>query len=123
MDFLGKWLLSYAKEQKLYKDEKAHKLLVKELRKKHEDHLDKEEKERKKEAKKQDKKEEEVQDFYKKLDRSDDFYDLLQEFTEFLQLNTSTPAPPSHLSPHRRRHRSLHRGNGAAEERDRRRRR
>ena len=101
VDFLGsEWLLSYAKEQKLYKDEKAHKLLVKELRKKHEDHLDKEEKERKKEAKKQDKKEEEVQDFYKKLDRSDDFYDLLQEFTEFLQLNTSTPAPPptSHLT-------------------------
>ena len=100
VDFLGKWLLSYAKEQKLYKDEKAHKLLVKELRKKHEDHLDKEEQERKKEAKKQDKKEEEVQDFYKKLDRSDDFYDLLQEFTEFLQLNTSTPAPPptSHLT-------------------------
>ena len=95
VDFLGsEWLLSYAKEQKLYKDEKAHKLLVKELRKKHEDHLDKEEQERKKEAKKQDKKEEEVQDFYKKLDRSDDFYDLLQEFTEFLQLNTSTPARP-----------------------------
>lgn len=85
-------------------------MLVKELRKKHKDHVEKQEKQKKKELKKEEERLEEIDNFYKMLDRSDDFYDLLQDFLHFLLKHTGT------IRLIHRFNWSVHRGNGTAEE-------